>query len=224
MGAVATQPTIRTTSRLTRAAAAERDRLARELGRIQRRASGLRDELEALETQAAELHERIAVLQKLAGTDTEAVPTLDLVTPVPEDTRTGLRGRDIRKAAVRLLADQDQSDTPIHYTRWYRIFTDAGHAIAGQEPLATFLTQISRSPLVKKGDKPGFYLLDRSAPRRLAERIIALHRELAALHEGQESLPGFTSGRERRAQLVAEATRADRALAEVAETLQGLPE
>ena len=56
-------------------------------------------------------------------------------------------GPDIREVAVRLLVDNGRE--AMHYREWYELLERAGHEIAGKDPLAVFLTQISRSPAVQ---------------------------------------------------------------------------
>ena len=55
----------------------------------------------------------------------------------------------------------------MHYREWYELLERAGHEIAGKDPLAVFLTQISRSPAVRRGARAGIYELDRGAFHRL---------------------------------------------------------
>ena len=55
----------------------------------------------------------------------------------------------------------------------------AGHEIAGKDPLAVFLTQLSRSPVIRKGTRAGVYELDPTAPQRLRTRSPASSRSSA---------------------------------------------
>ena len=54
--------------------------------------------------------------------------------------------------------------------------------VAGKDPLAVFLTQLSRSPAVRKGAQPGVYELDRQAPARLRATLDDLHEQLRDAH------------------------------------------
>ena len=65
----------------------------------------------------------------------------------------------------------------LHYREWFDLLTRAGYAVAGKDPLAVFLTQLTRSPVVRKSATPGRYELDRQADQRLKRRIDRLHRE-----------------------------------------------
>ena len=86
-----------------------------------------------------------------------------------------LRGPAIREVAVRLLVAEGLDG--LHYREWFDLLTGAGHAVAGKDPLAVFLTQLTRSPVVRKSATPGRYELDRQADQRLKRRIDRLHRE-----------------------------------------------
>jgi hypothetical protein len=78
--------------------------------------------------------------------------------------------------------------------------------------LAVFLTQITRSPAVRKGARPGEYVLDRDARATLRRRLDDLNRALAALPQQTTDL---TELRTRRAQLTHEITRVEKALEEL---------
>jgi hypothetical protein len=105
----------------------------------------------------------------------------------------------------------------MHYREWYELLERAGHAIAGKDPVAVFLTQISRSPAVRRGARAGVYEIDRTAFHRLRVKLDALQREVAALpptgsHDGSVI-------RNRRAGLNTEIRRVERAIEEVARVL-----
>jgi hypothetical protein len=225
---MATPEPIAASTRLVSAAVAERRRLARELARVDDRVGGLRHQLAQLDGHAEELRRRIALLDQLAD-DPDTAPLLEV-----EDVGTTeaavaapvlgyLRGARIRTAAVRLLAASESPCEPIHYSRWYELLRGAGYGISGQDPQATFLTQINRSPVVVRTGEPGTYALDLDAPARLSERLLSLHHELARLHAGQQTLEGFTTMRERRADLSSEYDKIERELAEAIETLSIQP-
>ena len=125
-----------------------------------------------------------------------------------------LSGSRIRTVAVRLLAASEAVFQPIHYQAWFELITRAGFGIRARDPLGTFLTQISRSPIVRKVEGPGFYQLDIEAPRQLHTRLRDLQDELTRLHEGQQTLESIASVRERRAELTAEIARIERSLEE----------
>jgi hypothetical protein len=210
MPAAAPQPS----ARLVRAVAAEREELERHRARLAREAEELRAALARIEHGLEEIDERRGLLDRLAPTETETE-----IGPEPQrreraDDGHALRGPDIREVAVALLADNGRE--AMHYREWYELLERAGHTIAGKDPLAVFLTQISRSPAVRRGNRAGVYELDRGAAHRLRQQLDALQRELHTL-----SAAGTThdATRARRRHLNAEINRAERALEEVTRLL-----
>lgn len=206
--------------RLRSAAASERDRLRRQLERLEHRAATLRSELTATEEGAAEIRRQLGVLDSLAVDEhLEQRTSLSVVRPDDDAPLGVLKGVDIRVGAVRILAARQAAPRPVHYTGWYDLVRQAGYGIGGRDPLATFLTQITRSPVVQHAGAPGMYVLDLGAPERLRERLHDLHEELAQLHMGQQAFEDITTVRQRRLELTAEYDRAEQALAEAIEAL-----
>jgi hypothetical protein len=200
-------------ARLVRAVAAERAELERHRARLKTEAEELRAALGRIEFGLAEIDERRGLLDRIAPTPAET----DVEADGPDEGGDGkaLRGPDIREVAVKLLVDNGRE--AMHYREWYELLERAGHTIAGKDPLAVFLTQISRSPAVRRGSRAGIYELDRSAFDRLRLRIDALQHELG-------SLPATATHdaaviRARRSRLTTEIGRAERAIEEVARVL-----
>jgi hypothetical protein len=103
-----------------------------------------------------------------------------------------LRGPAIREAAVRVLIAQPGSIDALHYRQWYELLVDSGFRVAGKDPLAVFLTQLNRSPLVRKASAPGVYEVDRQAPTRIRQRLDRLQAELREVtvgNSGQTASP-----------------------------------
>jgi hypothetical protein len=202
--AAAPQPS----ARLVRAVAAEREELERHRARLARQAEELRAALARIEHGLAEIDERRGLLDRLAPASS------DPQQHERADDETALRGPEIREVAVALLADNGRE--AMHYRQWYELLERAGHTIAGKDPLAVFLTQISRSPAVRRGNRAGVYELDRGAAHRLRQQLDALQRDLNTL-----SATGSThdATRARRRHLNAEINRAERALEEVTRLL-----
>jgi len=194
-------PRSRSSSRLARAAGAERMALLRERDRLARRRDAAARQLAVLEEQLAEVDERLALIDRL-------VPEAANVHPLPARSATdGLRGAAIRRAAVEVLrARPEGAAAPIHYRAWFAAMRDAGRPVAGKDPLAVFLTQVSRSPLVVRTEEPGVYRLDLTVPARLRERLAQLQEQLA-----DASAAADRAARDR---LVAEIAAAERALDE----------
>ncbi len=91
----------------------------------------------------------------------------------------------------------------------------AGFEVAGKDPLAVFLTQLSRSPVVRKGARTGVYELDHTAATQLRARLEQLHRELKEL-AGDD----LTAIRARRAEITQQIQRTEKALDEATRVLQ----
>jgi hypothetical protein len=193
---------MRPSNRLANAVAAERAALDRERARLEEQAAELRVALERIERGLAEIDAQCGLLDRLAPQSR--------VDPAPEPPQAGLRGPAIREAAVRaLVADGREA---LHYREWFELLD---HEVAGKDPLAVFLTQLSRSPAVRKGPRAGVYELDRNAPARLKASLDDLHEQLRALTTGTD----LGAIRARRAQLTAEIGRTERALEETARVL-----
>ena len=72
-----------------------------------------------------------------------------------------LQGQRLREEAARILLERRGLRVPIHYREWFTLVTDDGVTVAGKDPLATFLTQITRSPIVVRVNAgSGVYALD----------------------------------------------------------------
>lgn len=191
-------------ARLARAVAAEREQLRRRRERLAAEAGELRRALARIESGLADIDERCGLLDRLAP-------------PAPPEAPVNgggtLRGPAIREVAVRTLVEHGRDH--LHYREWFELVAAGGHAIAGKDPLAVFLTQISRSPALRKGARAGVYELDPQAPARLRAELDRLQAELRRLT--------LTRGRDvaaRRTRLTAAIGRAERALEEVARVLQ----
>jgi hypothetical protein len=201
-------PSRSSSSRLARAAGAERMALLRERDKLTRRRDAAAAQLAAVEDQLSEVEERLELIDRL-------VPEAANVHPLPgrgssvagED---GLKGSAIRRAAIEVLIARPAGPAdPIHYKDWFRALEAAGHRVAGKDPLAVFLTQISRSPVVRRTTRSGVYELDLDAPARLRARLDRLHARLA-------EQPGDRAERDR---VLAELTVAERALDEAERAL-----
>jgi hypothetical protein len=203
-------------ARLVRAAAAERMALMRERERLARRREARAQQLASVEAQLAEVEERVELIDRLA-------PEAANVHPLPSrGDETGLRGAAIRQAAIDALLAQPGGPAPIHYKTWFDLLEASGRRVAGKDPLAVFLTQISRSPVVRRTTRSGVYELDLEAPERLRARLRRLHERLV---DGADAVADVgTAGaaaREQRERILAEIAATERALAEAARALPG---
>jgi hypothetical protein len=184
-------------SRLLRAAVAERADLVRHRDRLTAERARLLGELRQLDAALAGVDRRLDVLTELAGPPEEATAAATATPairatgnqgaahdPGPDEDVTALRGPAIREAAVRVLIAQPGPIEALHYRQWYELLTEAGFRVAGKDPLAVFLTQLSRSPLVRKASAPGVYEVDRQAPLRIRQRLDRLQAELREVTVG----------------------------------------
>jgi hypothetical protein len=125
-----------------------------------------------------------------------------------------LRGTAVREAAVRVLAHSPDDRGAVHYRRWYDLLRAAGHEVAGKDPLAVFLTQISRSPVVRRSTTAGVYELDDAAPERLRRELAALQAQLRELTGAPVDASGLADARRRREATIAAIARTERRLEE----------
>lgn len=71
-----------------------------------------------------------------------------------------LRGARLQEVAIRVLERNRPAGDMIHYREWFQLVLADGHAIAGKDPLATFLAQVSRADRVEgAGNRSGLYAL-----------------------------------------------------------------
>lgn len=219
--------TPKTSSRLVRAAAAERSGLGRHRERLLARRDDLRAELDQVERALAEVDERLALLDRLAPlAELEARASAeDGAGEAPRGEVTELReaevlrGTAIREAAVRVLAASGDATRPVHYRRLYELLGEAGFAVTGKDPLATFLTQLSRSPVIRKTTKAGVYELDPDAPDRLRRRLGELQAELREVTGNPSATDDLAEVRRRRERILGEVAQVERALEEAARVL-----
>lgn len=124
------------------------------VGRLERsrvRAERLRDIADQA-TEQVEADERILrSLGEVLGRSPQA--TLD-------DLGGALRGHRLREVAVSVLAKHHLPGEAVHYRDWFALLRAEDFVVAGKDPLATFLAQISRSESVEPvGRRSGKYML-----------------------------------------------------------------
>jgi chaperonin cofactor prefoldin len=217
-------------ARLLRAVAAERGDLERRRDGLLERRRRVRAELDEIEASVAELDERLMLIGRLAGEDLPREEPRDGAAPAerePDSAAVGsiLQGPAIRAAAVRVLLAHPRRPEALHYREWFGLVADAGYSVAGKDPLAVFLTQLSRSPLVRRGTQSGVYELELQAPARLRHRLHDLQAQLRELTATLSSeTTDLSSVRSRRMALNLEITKVEKALEEAEATLSKGPE
>jgi hypothetical protein len=135
-----------------------------------------------------------------------------------------LRGQRLAAVALELLVTRQPVGRPIHYRDWFRLVVESGHRVVGRNPLASFLTEIARSPLVEPAAPGnGVYRVDLEAAEARAEsNVRQAETELAAAQVALESTPGDA---DRRTAVIAakrRRTAAERRLGEVVTTTNRL--
>lgn len=198
-----------------RAARAEADVLRLEAERLREEAANFMALAEKATAEAIVVEHRVRELDELLGRAPQL--RLDLQTDA-------LRGQRLREVAVETMARRKKIGEPIHYREWFELLVAEGHTVLGKDPLATFLTQVTRSPVVlRQSDQPGVYRVDPEAGGKEALRGIqnaqsalsAVRGQLADARERQdesaiEDLTQQLAAAERRA------ATSERALSEVA--------
>jgi hypothetical protein len=199
--------------RLVRAAQAERAELAKRRARLQAERDDAAARVAELDHSIAMLDDHERLVARFAGPAEESpAPGADLV---PADVRQ-LKGPEVRRVAVALLA-ADPTRPALHYRDWYQRLVDAGYTVAGKDGLAVFLTQLSRSPVVRRSTQAGVYEIDFDAVRRLELQRGHLEREMRELLSSKGS--DLTTIRARRQELTTAVGQVERALEEARELL-----
>ena len=121
---------------------------------------------------------------------------------------------------MRLLIEHRPRVEAIHYRDWYALVVEHGFAVAGKKPLAVFLSQVSRSPVMRKGTSAGVYAVDRGAPERLRRELSELERALSALTGRPPGRRADGDLHARRRELVRAIDRHERALHEAVRCLE----
>jgi hypothetical protein len=180
-----------------------------------------------IEAGLADVDERRRLLDRIApdaaaepadGAPGETIP-LRQELEAAVDTGAVLRGPAIRETAVRLLLDRPDIEA-IHYRDWFGLVSGEGYTITGKDPLAVFLTQISRSPVVRRSTQAGVYELDRDATGRLRRQLDELHEQLRALSKGPVAAHELADVRARRQGLTLEIGQVEKALEEATRLLE----
>lgn len=227
---------VKPSPRLIRAAEAEQTDIARQRAKLQQARTELQRKLTVIDEALGFLDEREMLLTRLAQRPDTAKPCGASVTarsgrdasqgapPVADDEEASspagelLRGPAIRETAVRLLAPRTGIEA-MHYRAWYDEMIGAGYGVAGKDPLAVFLTQLSRSPVVRKTTQSGVYELDRDAPVRLRRELSRLQSELRDVAAGSPPTADLGAIRQRRDELMNTIRQSERALEEAERVL-----
>lgn len=214
---VVPEPAAKTSQRFSRAARAERDRLARKEAQLKERRDSLQDKINELEGELEAVASQIRLIETVAEPAEKSAQVKEIAGQVEEGTV--LTGATIRQEAVLLLL-RDRGRGPIHYREWLELLNRYGYRVAGKRPEAVFLNQVTRSPLVHATTQTGYYEIDLEAAGKLQRSVTQLVAELAELSEKPLTAAGdFEQRRERQRELSRAIAKAERMLEEATEAL-----
>lgn len=139
------------TERLRKAADSERDLVAQRVEELREQSQRMRRLAEDVEADLATNLRLLKNLDEMLGD----APQLSMAS---EDET--LRGQRLREVAIQALKRHKGLAATVHYRDWYDLVVSDGHCVAGKNPVATFLTQVSRAPEVESvGRRSGLYRL-----------------------------------------------------------------
>lgn len=124
---------------------------------LQSKRDDVRQQLQALREQMAELTSQVAVREnQLRNIDDLLSLEGSTINPDERDHRepASSSSRRLVDQAYRVLSDESQ---PLHYRELTRRLTDSGAYIPGQDPAANLLTQITRDSRFARAAARGVY-------------------------------------------------------------------
>jgi hypothetical protein len=129
----------------------EREVVEARLAALQEQSLRLHALVDAVDADARETARLLRNIDEMLG----LAPQLSL-----EALHGELRGRKLQEIAVELLRQKRVPGDEIHYKDWFGLLIDAGLQVAGRDPLATFLTQVSKAAGVESvRPRSGLYRL-----------------------------------------------------------------
>lgn len=112
----------------------------------------LREVADALAEAALAMDRAARGLRRLAYIDAGIAPTPSAAPP--------LRGAELRQAIVQVARERIDPAEPFYYRDLFALVERAGHLVGGKDPLASFLTALSRTPGFEQvGGRSGLYRL-----------------------------------------------------------------
>lgn len=147
--------------RLQNAACAEIARIEKRRTRLAERMARINERIAPILAEYDALNERIDLIASAAGITRPAPIDVTRLPRVRGGVRDGIvvSGRQIRIQAVRSMMERHGLGHAAHYAQWYAAFSEDGYAIRSSDPVATFLTQLGRSPWVRHSSQKGVYAL-----------------------------------------------------------------
>lgn len=136
---------------LAGAASTERGLVAGRVEQLRAQARRVRELADAVEQDLAHNVRLLRQLDEILG----VAPQLSMT-----DADVTLRGQRLRDVAIQVLKRHQGEAVAVHYREWYELVVHDGHRVAGKDPVATFLTQVSRAPEIEPvGRRSGLYRL-----------------------------------------------------------------
>lgn len=213
------KPAAKTSQRFSRAARAERDRLARKEAQLKERRESLQEKINELDGELEAVASQIRLIETVAEPGREPAQVREIS---DHDEDSVLTGATIREEAIPLLL-QDRGGAPIHYREWLELLHRHGYRVAGKRPEAVFLNQVTRSPVVRATTHTGYYEIDLEAIPKLQRAVAQLVAELAQLSEKPLVAGGDYERRlERQRELSRDISRAERMLEEATGALSAV--
>lgn len=134
------------------------DALREEYGQMAVRLERARDRAQRLRALADQAADQVVADERLLRSLVEVLGMSAQSTI--EDVGAGLRGQRLREVAVEVLRSHLGPGDEIHYRDWFDLVADNGVRVAGKDPLATFLAQVSRAADIEPvGRRTGRYRL-----------------------------------------------------------------
>lgn len=130
------------------------------------------------------------------------------------EQHTTLAGAELREMIARVGLRNQRQGKPVHWREWHGWLRQAGFDAGGKRAAATFQTQLARSPLVRRADEEGHYVLDLGRLDVERDNLRRLHAQLAQLPP-PDQLALLGDHREQRRQIQAEIARAERVIDEI---------
>lgn len=138
-------PELRVAAEVERDVALERvEGLRAQAARLRAVADAAEEDLASAVRLLGQLDEILGIAQQLSISEVDEI----------------LRGQRLRQVAIHVLRRRRGAGAIVHYREWYELLVADGHRVAGKDPVATFLTQLSRAPEVEPvGRRSGMYRL-----------------------------------------------------------------
>lgn len=125
---------------------------------VAERVAELREQARRMHELASAVDDDLAANLRLLGQLEEMLGITPQLTMTEADE--ALRGQRLRGVAIQILRRHKGEAVAVHYREWYELVVHEGHRVAGKDPVATFLTQVSRADEVEPvGRRSGLYRL-----------------------------------------------------------------